>query len=128
VVRGLARTSRLRAVALRERGEATAERARALHDRRSEQLDRLSEWTQKAAARVHAGSRSDAVALAALLAGYRWYLIVPDEEHWEVVVEFTGDAGELPKELRDRIGEWLSARGLPSARVRLGDAEIEVYA
>jgi hypothetical protein len=77
---------------------------------------------------VHAGCRSDAVALAALLAGYRWYLIVPDEEHWEVVVEFTGDAGELPKELRDRIGEWLSARGLPSARVRLGDAEIEVYA
>jgi ANTAR domain-containing protein len=77
VVRGLARTSRIRAAALRERGEATVERAHALQDRQREQLDRVSRWTQKAAARVHAESRSDAVALASLLAGYRWYLIVP---------------------------------------------------
>jgi hypothetical protein len=53
---------------------------------------------------------------------------VPDEEHWEVVVEFSGAPAELPEELRDRIGEWLRARSLSSTRIRLGETEVELGA
>ena len=126
ILRGLARDSRLRAVATRERVEATRERAAELQAERVGQLDRLAHWTQKPTARIRVGSRSDAVDLASRLNGYRWYLIVPDEEHWEVVVEFAGVPTELPGELHERIDDWLRARGLPSAHIRLRDAEFEL--
>jgi hypothetical protein len=126
VRRGMARDSRLRAAALRERTEATAERTEALRSTAAEQVDRLSKWTNRPTARVRVTSRSDAVDLAARLSGYRWYLIVPDEEHWEVVVEFAGPPTELPKDLHDRVHDWLAARSLPSTRVRLGDTEFEL--
>ena len=126
VLRGMARDSRLRAIALRERVEATTERTTELHARHSEQLDRLAHWTQKPTARVRVDNRSDAVDLASRLSGYRWYLIVPDEEHWDVVVEFAGPPTELPVDLRERIDEWLKARGLPVAHIRLGDNVLEL--
>jgi hypothetical protein len=55
-------------------------------------------------------------------------LIVPDDEHWEVVVEFPGDPTELPQELRERLDEWLKGRALPSAQVRLAETEFELGA
>jgi ANTAR domain-containing protein len=128
VVRGMARDSRLRAAAMRERTEATAEKTGELRSTYAEQVDRLAHWTNRPTARVRVVSRSDAVDLAARLSGYRWYLIVPDDEHWEVVVEFSGDATELPQDLRDRLDEWLQARAVTSARVRLADAEFELAA
>jgi hypothetical protein len=127
VLRGIARESRLRAAAIRERNEALAERSAVLAGKYAEQADRFA-WANRPTARLRVTSRSDAVDLAARLTGYRWYLIVPDEEHWEVVVEFGGAASELPRELRDRIDEWLRARSLPSARIRLGEIEIELGA
>jgi hypothetical protein len=128
VTRGMARDSRLRAAAMREQTEATAERTGELRSTYTEQVDRLTQWTNRPTARVRVTSRSDAIDLAARLSGYRWYLIVADEEHWEVVVEFSGVLAELPKELRDRIGEWLRARSLSSARIRLGETEVELAA
>ena len=126
VVRGMARDSRLRATAMRERTEATVARTEELRSTVAEQVDRLSQWTSRPTARVRVTSRSDAVDLAARLTGYRWYLIVPDEEHWEVVVEFAGRPTELPQELRERILDWLSARSLPSVPIRLADTELEL--
>jgi hypothetical protein len=129
VVRGMAPGgSRLRAIAVRERAEATAERAGELHKEHVEQPDRVAHWTHKPTARVRVESRSDAVDLAARLGGYRWYLIVPDEEHWEVVVEYGGPATDLPADLRTRIDEWLRARSLPAAHIRLGDVELKLSA
>ena len=72
-------------------------------------------------------SRSDAVDLAACLGGYRWYLIVPDEQHWDVVVELNGPATALPSDLRERLHDWLSARSIPSIQVRLGEREFEIF-
>jgi ElaB/YqjD/DUF883 family membrane-anchored ribosome-binding protein len=125
VLRGMARDSCLRAAAIRERNEALVERSAALHEKYAEQVDRFA-WRDRRTARVRVTSRSDAVDLAARLSGYRWYLIVPDAEHWEVVVEFAGAPSELPRELHVRIDEWLRARTLPSARIRLGETEIEL--
>jgi len=71
-------------------------------------------------------SRSDALDLAAWLGSYRWYLIAPDEEHWEVVIEYVGPRNELPAEVRGRLDEWLAARSLPSVPVKLGQSELEL--
>ena len=124
VPRAMARDSRLRAVAMRERTEATVETTERVHARHSEQVDRLNQQLDRPTARVRVTSRSDAVELAAWLGGYRWYLIAPDEEHWEVVIEYLGPRNELPAELRGRLDEWLAARSLPSAQVKLGQTEL----
>ena len=124
VPRAMARDSRLRAVAMRERTEATVETTERVHARHSEQVDRLNQQLDRPTARVRVTSRSDAVELAGWLGGYRWYLIAPDEEHWEVVIEYLGPLNELPAELRGRLDEWLAARSLPSAQVKLGQTEL----
>jgi ANTAR domain len=126
VLQGIARDSRLRAAAMRERTEATAARTVQLRSAAADQVDRLSQWTNRPTARVRVTSRSDAVDLAGRLTGYRWYLIVPDEDHWEVVIEFAGRPTELPQELRERILDWLSARSLPSVPIRLAETELEL--
>jgi len=126
VLRGMASDSRLRAIAMRERTELSAAANEQVRAASAEQFDRIAQWTQRPTARVRVASRSDAVDLAARLGGYRWYLIVPDEEHWEVVVEFAGPPTELPPELRERVVDWLAVRGLPSAQVRLGETELSL--
>lgn len=115
VTRALARDKRLRLVAVRERADASVNGQK----RHAEQLDRRT-------ARIRTESRSDAVDLASRLGGYRWYLIVPDDEHWEVVVEFTGEPNELPAELGAHIDSWLRARPLRSAHVEVGDLEYDM--
>jgi ANTAR domain len=126
VLRGMARDSRLRASAIRERTEASQETMSQLRTEHLDQLDRISQWTHRPTARVRVDTRSDAVDLAARLSGYRWYLIVPDESHWEVVVEYMGRPNELPADLSGRIDDWLQDRGIPVAHVRLGEAQIEL--
>jgi hypothetical protein len=128
VLRGMASDSRLRAIAMRERTELSAQTNEQVRAASAEQFDRITQWTQWPTARVRVTSRSDAVDLAARLGGYRWYLIVPDEENWEVVVEFAGPPAALPPELREKIVDWLTARGLPSAQVRLGETELSLAA
>jgi len=124
ILAGLARDTHLRAIAMRERTEAGAARTGELHREHLQNVDRLTQWVNRPTARIRAGARSDAVDLASRLSGYRWYLIVPDEEHWELVVEYTGAPSELPADLRERIDQWLQARSLPSASIRLGDREL----
>jgi hypothetical protein len=130
LIRALARDKRLRAIAHRERADATAQRNGQVQTRQLEQLDRLADTrpAQRPIARIRADSRSDAVDLASRLGGYRWYLIVPDEEHWDVVVEFTGEPDELPADLCSRIDGWLRARALRVARIRIGDREMKLAA
>jgi len=91
-------------------------------------LRRLHQQPDQPTARVRAPSRSDALDLAARLGTYRWYLIAPDEEHWEIVIEYAGPGNELPVELQGRLGEWLAARSLPSVHVKLGQTELELGA
>lgn len=123
VIRALARDKRLRPLAVHERAGATAERAAEAETRHGEQHVSSA---QRSTARIRTESRSDAVDLASRLGGYRWYLIVSDDEHWEVVVEFTGDPNELPAELRAHIDGWLRARPLRSAHVQVGDLEYHI--
>ena len=126
VPRAMARDSRLRAAAMRERTEATVETTERVQARHSKQVDRLHQQPDQPTARVRMPSRSDALDLAARLGSYRWYLIAPDEEHWEVVIEYAGPGNELPAELRGRLDEWLAARSLPSVHVKLGQTELEL--
>jgi hypothetical protein len=130
VIRGLGRVRRLRAIATREWAETTAERSDEVQRRHVEQLVRLAQnrWEQKPTARIRTDRRSDAVELASRLGGYRWYLIVPDEEHWDVVVEFSGAPNDLPADLRTRIDEWLRACSLQAADVRIADLELKLLA
>jgi hypothetical protein len=122
----MARDSRLRAAAMRERTEATVATTQRVQARHSEQVDRLHQQIDQPTARVRVPSRSDALDLAARLGSYRWYLIAPDEEHWEVVIEYAGSRSELPAELRGRLDDWLAARSLPSVDVKLGQSELEL--
>jgi hypothetical protein len=62
--------------------------------------------------RVESTSRSDALALAGKLARYRWYLIEPDDRHWDVCVPVEQPNRELPMELRRTIETWLRERRL----------------
>ena len=62
--------------------------------------------------RVESTSRWDALALAGKLARYRWYLIEPDDRHWDVCVPVEQASGELPDELRHTIESWLCERRL----------------
>ncbi|HSS74565.1 MAG TPA: ANTAR domain-containing protein [Gaiellaceae bacterium] len=126
VPRAMARDTRLRAIAMRERTEATAETTGRVQARHSEQVDRLNQQLDQPTARVRMTSRSDALDLAAWLGSYRWYLIAPDEEHWEVVIEYAGPRNELSAELRGRLDEWLAARSLPSVHVKLGRTELQL--
>ena len=126
VPRAMARDTRLRAIAMRERTEATVETTGRVQARHSEQVDRLNQQLDQPTARVRMTSRSDALDLAAWLGSYRWYLIAPDEEHWEVVIEYVGPRNELPAEVRGRLDEWLAARSLPSVPVKLGQSELEL--
>jgi hypothetical protein len=126
VSRAMARDSRLRAAAMRERTEATVATTQRVQARHSEQVDRLHQQIDQPTARVLVPSRSDALDLAARLGSYRWYLIAPDEEHWEVVIEYAGSRSELPAELRGRLDDWLAARSLPSVDVKLGQSELEL--
>jgi hypothetical protein len=111
---------------MRERTEATVATTQRVQARHSEQVDRLHQQIDQPTARVLVPSRSDALDLAARLGSYRWYLIAPDEEHWEVVIEYAGSRSELPAELRGRLDDWLAARSLPSVDVKLGQSELEL--
>jgi hypothetical protein len=62
--------------------------------------------------RVESTSRWDALALAGKLTRYRWYLIEPDDRHWDVCVSVEQACGDLPDELRRTIETWLSERRL----------------
>ena len=69
LLRGMASDSRLRAIAMRERTELSAETNEQVRAASAEQFDRITQWTQRPTARVRVTSRSDAVDLAARLGG-----------------------------------------------------------
>ena len=70
--------------------------------------------------RVQSSSRWDALALASKLARYRWYLIEPDDRHWDVCVPVEQRSLELPDELRRTIQTWLRERHLAKTIIHTG--------
>jgi hypothetical protein len=74
--------------------------------------------------RIESGTRWDALALTRKLARYRWFLVEPDFEHWDVYVPLDEQRGdELPADLQQRLAEWLNERDLRSATVHTGAAD-----
>jgi pimeloyl-CoA synthetase len=76
--------------------------------------------------RVESTSRWDALALASKLARYRWYLVEPDERHWDVCVPVEQRSCKLPEELRRTIETWLRERGLENAVIHAGTEDYVV--
>jgi anti-anti-sigma factor len=72
--------------------------------------------------RVESTSRWDALALAGKLTRYHWYLIEPDDCHWDVCIPVEQPSRELPDELRRTIKTWLGERRLAKTIVH-ADAE-----
>jgi hypothetical protein len=70
--------------------------------------------------RFESTSRWDALALAGKLARYRWYLIEPDERHWDICVAVEQPSRELPEELRGTIQAWLLERHLEKTIIHTG--------
>ena len=62
--------------------------------------------------RVESTSRWAALALAGKLARDRWYLIEPDDRHWDVCIPVEQPNRELSIELRRTIETWLRERRL----------------
>ena len=68
--------------------------------------------------RIESETRWDALALAHKLAHYRWFLVEPDSEHWDVYVPLDADpTDDLPGDLLQRIVEWLDERDLEEATI-----------
>jgi hypothetical protein len=67
--------------------------------------------------RIESHSRWDALALARDLRGYRWYLIEPDAQRWDVCIPVEQQSEELPDDLRRTVEHWLQERALEGATV-----------
>lgn len=72
---------------------------------------------------IESTNRWDALALTRKLGCYRWFLVEPDAQHWDVYVTVE-DPGDLPSELAQRVLEWLHERDLDNATVHLADTEL----
>jgi hypothetical protein len=81
-----------------------------------------------AVVQVESASRWDALALARRLGGYRWYLVEPDDRHWEVRVAVEEPRRGLPDELRARIASWVEERHLPPVTVEAGGVAYTIAA
>lgn len=79
-------------------------------------------------ARVRATSRASALDLAARLNGHRWYMLMPNQEHWEVVIELNDPDGQLLPDLHDLIREWVRDNSLPMTEITIGGKRIDVFA
>jgi hypothetical protein len=74
--------------------------------------------------RIESASRWDALALTRSLGRYRWYLVEPDEKHWDVYVELDDAPPELPEDLRDRIDRWVDERRLDAVTIHAGESDL----
>ncbi len=74
--------------------------------------------------RIESASRWDALALTRRLGRYRWYLVEPDEKHWDVYVELDDEQPELLDDLRDRIDRWLAERRLDVVTIHAGESDL----
>lgn len=70
--------------------------------------------------RIESTSRWDALALAARLARYRWYIVEPDDRHWDVYVTLAPGAA-LPEDLPETIRSWRHERKPAAATVYVDD-------
>jgi hypothetical protein len=72
------------------------------------------------AIRIEAENRWDALALTRKLHCYRWHLLQPDEQRWQVCLRVEGQTDlDMPDELLDVLQRWLTERRLPAALVHL---------
>ena len=117
VIRGLARESKWRAAAMRERNEATLERTREIHE---ESMRRRLE-NEGSKLRIRTTSRWDALDLGRRLPGLRWYLVAPSEHVWDVVVELPAATKSLPAKVGNAITRWRSERGVAEPALFLDD-------
>jgi hypothetical protein len=68
--------------------------------------------------RIESESRWDALALTRRLDRYHWFLVEPDPSHWDVYVPLGDEPRrELPRDLHDRIVDWLNERELDEVAV-----------
>jgi hypothetical protein len=74
--------------------------------------------------RIESASRWDALALTRRLGRYRWYLVEPDEKHWDVYVELDQASADASDDLRKRISAWIDERGLSSATVHADEIRL----
>jgi anti-sigma B factor antagonist len=70
--------------------------------------------------RIESTSRWDALALAQRLARYNWFLVEPDQRHWDVCVPVEQGSSRLPDDLRRTIEGWLRERRLERTIVHTG--------
>jgi len=70
--------------------------------------------------RIEAENRWDALALTRRLHCYRWHLLQPDEQRWQVCLRVENQTDlDMPDELLDVLQRWLAERRLPAALVHL---------
>jgi hypothetical protein len=70
---------------------------------------------------IETSSPWDALALAAKLPRYRWYLVEPNAQRWDVCLPVDDPAGGLPTDVRAAVEQWLDERRLDAATIRAGD-------
>lgn len=71
--------------------------------------------------RIESTSRWDALALANKLPRYNyWFLIEPDQHHWDVCVPLEQASPQVPEELRRTIIAWLRERHLEKTVIHTG--------
>jgi len=75
--------------------------------------------------RIESESRWDALALTCKLARYHWFLVEPDSEHWDVYVPLADErCDELPRDLHERIVDWLNEREINEVAVHTQAADL----
>jgi hypothetical protein len=73
---------------------------------------------------IEATTRWDALALTRRLGRYRWFLVEPDAEHWDVHVAVGAADDPVPVELAECVRDWLDERGLDEATLHLAHREV----
>jgi hypothetical protein len=70
---------------------------------------------------IETTSRWDALALVGRLPRYRWYLVEPTAQRWDVCIPVAEPAADLPADLRAEVEAWLHERRLDGATIHAGD-------
>jgi hypothetical protein len=75
---------------------------------------------------IETTSRWDALALAGKLPRYHWYLVQPDQVHWDVCVQMNELVTSLPSDLRYAVEAWMRERHLEATTIHAGDSTFEI--
>lgn len=70
--------------------------------------------------RIESHNRWDAMALAESLTRFRWFLVEPDRDRWDVCVSVETADADLPDDLLEEVEVWLRRRHLSETTAHLG--------